>query len=816
MNSNELKIKMLTWRDTLEKRFETLGRWLFHNRIKTILLMLLVVAGLASNLRKITIRTSSDSFLHENDPALLDYNAYRDQFGLDERIVIAIHAPDVFDEAILKKLQALHKDLEDEVPYINDINSLINARNTRGEAEQLVVEDLLERWPQNEAELKVIKNRARQNPLYKNMLLSEDGTFTTIIIQTDAYSSKGTEENILEGFDAEEVPDTRDRFQREYLTDKENSEAVNAVKKVIKRHRSPEFIVYLAGSPVVTDTLKRTMRRDILKFIRLVVAAIALFLILIFRRISGVVLPLLVVILSVVCTLGLMALTGTPINMPTQILPSFLLAVGVGASVHLLAIFYKRFDEVGDKENAIAYALGHSGLAIVMTSLTTAAALGSFSMSKIAPIADLGRFAAAGVLISLVFTIVLLPSLLALFPMRTKKPRTGTGKPLMERLLTAIADFSVKHAKKIIFVSSVLIIIALTLASQLRFSHNFLKWFPESDPTRRATEAIDTAMNGSISMEVVVDTGRENGLHEPKILNALDELCIELETMKGDGYFIGKTWSLPTILKEINKALNENRPEFYTIPQDRNLIAQELLLFENSGSDDLEDVVDSQFSKLRVAIKLPWVDAVKYEEIIQRVKERFEKKLGASVKITITGITPLMGRAFSASIRSSAESYLIAFAVITVMMILLIGSVRVGLVSMIPNILPILVVMAVMVPLHMPLDMFTMLVGSIAIGLAVDDTIHFFHNFRRYYRQCGNAHESVRQTLTTTGRAMLTTSIVLSIGFFVYMFAYMNHISNFGLLTGLAIIIALLADFFLAPALMVLITRYEFSRKVNS
>jgi len=119
------------------------------------------------------------------------------------------------------------------------------------------------------------------------------------------------------------------------------------------------------------------------------------------------------------------------------------------------------------------------------------------------------------------------------------------------------------------------------------------------------------------------------------------------------------------------------------------------------------------------------------------------------------------------------------------------------------------VVMAVMVPFHMPLDMFTMLIGSIAIGLAVDDTIHFFHNFRRYYRQCGNAHESVRQTLTTTGRAMLTTSIVLSIGFFVYMFAYMSHISNFGLLTGLAIMIALLADFFLAPALMVLITRYN-------
>jgi len=795
-------MKSSTWQDRAEIQFEALGHWIYRNRVKMLVLTLLLVGGLASNLPKITIRTSSDSFLHEKDPVLLAYNAYRDQFGLDERIMIGIHTTDVFNDTFLRKLKALHRDLEENVPYVDDITSLINARNTRGEETRLVVEDLLEHWPKNEAELQAIKTRALQNPVYKNMLLSEDGTFTTIIMRTDTYSSQGAENNILAGFDDETAP------KRRYLTNKENSKTVTAVKKAIKRHQDPMFTVYLAGSPVVTDTLKRTMRRDMLKFIRMVVATIALFLILIFRRISGVVLPLLAVILSVICTLGLMALTGTPIKMPTQILPSFLLAVGVGASVHLLAIFYKRFDETEDKENAIVYALGHSGLAIMMTSLTTAAALGSFSMAQIAPIADLGRFAAAGVLISLVFTVVLLPSLLALSPMQPKKPRTGKGKPLMDRMLVSIADFSVKHAKGIASLSSVLIVVSLILASQLRFSHNQLKWFPESSAIRRSTETIDKAMKGSISMMVVVDTGRENGLHDPKILGALDELCTELETMKGDGYFIGKAWSLPTILKEINRALNENRPEFYAIPKERSLVAQELLLFENSGSDDLEEVVDSQFSKLRVAIKLPWVDALKYEEIIHRVKECFEEKLGDSAKITVTGITPLMGRAFSASIHSSAESYLIAFGAITVMMILLIGSVRLGLVSMIPNILPILVVMAVMVPARMPLDMFTMLVGSIAIGLAVDDTIHFVHNFRRYYQQCGNAHEAVRRTLTTTGRAMLTTSIVLSIGFFVYMFAYMSNMFNFGLLTGLAIIVALLADFFLGPALMVLMTRH--------
>ena len=804
---------MATWRESVARWFEALGRWVYHNRMKTLVAVMLVVVGLASNLRNMTIDTSSDSFFHEDDPALLDYNAYRDQFGLDERIVVAVRASQVFDEQVLEKLRALHEDLENDVPHIDDITSLINARNTRGEADQLVVEDLLEHWPRNAAELAAVRDRARQNPLYRNMLLSEDGTFTTIIIQTNTYSVSGAEEDVLAGFDDDQAAVADTVPKRKYLSNKENSQAVAAVKRVIQRHRAPGFAIYLAGSPVVSDTLKRMMKRDIRGFIKKVVAAVALFLALIFRRVSGVVLPLVTVVFAALCTIGLMALTGTSITMPTQILPSFLLAVGVGASVHLLAIFYKRFDATGDKEGALVHALGHSGLPIVMTSLTTAVALGSFSMAEIAPIADLGKFAAAGVLISLLFTVVLLPALLALSPLRPKKIKPDAGEPLMDRLLTGVADFSVRHARKIVFLSLVLIGIALILACQLRFSHNQLTWFPESSGVRKSTETIDRAMNGSITMELVVDTGRENGLHDPRVLNALDELCTSLEEMKGDGYFVGKAWSLTTILKEINKALHENRSEFYSIPQDRDLISQELLLFENSGSDDLEDVVDSRFSKARVAIKLPWVDAVKYEEIVQRVERLCEEKLGDSVRVTVTGLCPLMGNTFTAAIRSSAQSYLIAFGSITVMMILLIGSVRIGLLSMIPNILPILVAMAVMKLANMPLDMFTMLVGSIAIGLAVDDTVHFMHNFRRYYRASGDVHEAVRLTLTSTGRAMLVTTIVLSLGFFVYMFAQMSNVFNFGLLTGLAIIVALLADFFLGPALMVLVTRQSGQKK---
>ena len=162
----------------------------------------------------------------------------------------------------------------------------------------------------------------------------------------------------------------------------------------------------------------------------------------------------------------------------------------------------------------------------------------------------------------------------------------------------------------------------------------------------------------------------------------------------------------------------------------------------------------------------------------------------------------LFCRALNAAIHSMGKSYLIAAGVITIMMILLIGSLRIGLISMLPNLAPIIVIMGVMGLFGLPLDMFTMLIGSIAIGMVVDDTVHFMHNFRRYYHETGDVTEAVRQTLHTAGRAMLVTTVVLSIGFFVLMFASMNNVFYFGMLTGITILLALLADFLIAPALM--------------
>jgi len=225
-------------------------------------------------------------------------------------------------------------------------------------------------------------------------------------------------------------------------------------------------------------------------------------------------------------------------------------------------------------------------------------------------------------------------------------------------------------------------------------------------------------------------------------------------------------------------------------------------LFENSGSDDLEDFVDSGFSKARITVKLPYIDALDYTQLIAKINEEIKIHFENKAQVTVTGTSNLLARIMDAAIHSSAISYMLALVLITIMMLILIGDVKIGLISMIPNIAPILVMTTVMVLFDMPLDMFTMLIGAIAIGLAVDDTVHFMHNFRKYEMIHNDIDKAVKLTLLTTGRAMIVTTIVLSFGFFVFMGASMSNIFNFGLLTGIAIIVAVLADFLLVPALM--------------
>lgn len=529
------------------------------------------------------------------------------------------------------------------------------------------------------------------------------------------------------------------------------------------------------------------MRTDMQKFMRITLILILIFLFVIFRRLSAVFYPLLVIILSLLTTVGTMGWMGVAFKLPTQIVPPLLLAVSIGTTVHVLSIFFDRFNQNGDKREAMGYTLGHSGLAIAMTSITTAIGIASFSGSEVAPVSDMGKYASLGVMVSLVLTLILLPALLSLTRL---KPKPTQISHRLDGIMKKIAAIPTRHTRGVLIGSLILVLVSLAAATQIRLSHNPLKWFHADNPNRVATEVIDQKMNGSVTID-------------PEKLNILNDYTQELEKYVDPYTHIGKVVSLATIVKETNQALHGNDSAFYTIPQEQNLVSQELLLFENSGSDDLEDVVDSQFSKARVTVKLPWNDTIEAQTVLDHIRT-LTPEIFTDMNVTVTGMVPLLSNTFSHAIKSSVISYFIAFFAIAVMMMLILNSVRIGLLSMIPNLTPIIMGLLLMYIAKIPLDMFTLLIGSIAIGLAVDDTIHFSHNFRRYYLQTQDTTKAIELTFLTTGKAMVITTVVLSLGFFAYLAAYMISVQNFGLLTGSVILFALLCDLLLAPALMII------------
>ena len=795
---------MFQLRANIETRFEWLGAWLYDNPKKVLLATCLLVTFFAYQIPSISIDTSSEALLKKEDPSLLKYNHFRDQFGRAELIVIAIQSPEIFSSAFLSRLQSFHQQLEEEIPYLREVTSLINARSTRGDKDSLIVKDLLEDWPENPMDLARLKKEVLSNHFYLNYLISEDAKATAIIVETEATVTDEDlqAEDFMDVFD-EKISDTRLSGENpHYFSEKENQAVVAAINRVVGHHHTKDFPITVSGGPVVVEAFNRATMNDIRRCIVLSLISVALFLGILFRRPSGVILPMIIINAALLSTIGLMSFTGIPIKITTTVIPAFLLSVGVCDSVHVLAIFYRMLDRGQSKRDATVKALGHSGVPIVMTSLTTTAGVLSFLFADLSAIAEIGIFAAAGVVLALFYTLVLLPPLLSLTRVSAKRDRPKRILT-MDRFLEAIAAISTSHRRKIMLGGGLIFLVFFPAVFLLNFSHNIVEYFPDGSSIKQNLRLIDSRLKGSITLEVVLDTRHENGLHEPEILSQIEAFGRQTESFNQDGIAVGKVFSITDILKEIHQALNENDPSYYRVPQDRRIVAQELLLFENSGSDDLERIVDNQFSQTRITIKTPWVDAVVCEKFIEKIQQRLSEQFQASASIHATGLMALLARAISAAIYSMAKSYLVAFMAITILMIVLIGNWKLGLVSMIPNFLPILTTMGIMGLLHIPLDINSLMIGSIAIGIVVDDTVHFIYNFQKYYDRTANPYEAIRETLLGTGRALLITSLVLCTGFFILMFASLNHLVNFGFFTGITILIALTADFFLLPAIMV-------------
>ena len=781
------------------------GRWFFAA------LMFGIAIALGSRIPDLEIQTSTEEFLFEDDPVRATYDAFRAQFGQEQVVMLTIAPPELFDFEFLDRLRVLHDELEAEVPYLEDITSLVNARSVYGRGDELVVEDLLENLDRTPEALAALRDRVLSTPSYRDSgLVSGDGKATAILIEVATYSSLGDEGgDEFGGFDDTEPTAATGSEKRKFLTGAENSALVETIKEVSSRHESEDFPVLLGGGTMITHEMSVAMQKDIPRFFGGALAAIGVFLVVLFRRFTPVVLSVLVVVPAVAATFGLAASFGMPFAVTGQLLPSFFLAVGVSYTVHVTTIFLRELGTGTEREPALERAMRHSGLPVAMTALTTVVGMCSFLVAEMRPIANMGALAALGVAVVLVYALVLLPALIALLPMRAKR---SVETPRIDALLGATAALSARRPWWMVCITGALALGAVASWSLLKLSSDPIGWFPKEHPFYRAADYLTEHFGGASTLEVLVDTGRENGLHEPANMKRLERLEEMIEGYKESGANLSYTISVADIARETHQALNANDPAFYAVPDDRQLLAQELLLFENSGSDDLEKVVDPQFSTARFSIRSKWRNGVDTTGFIQEAEPELRAALAGVAEMELTGMMAVISRTVDATMGSMLRSYALALGLITPLMILLIGSLRAGLVSMVPNLVPIFMTLGMMGLTGIPIDMFTLLAGCIAIGLAVDDTIHFITGFRRYLAQGNDPVRAVELTMQTTGRALLFTSVVLTSGFLVLTLSDMLNLFQVGILTSFAISTAFILDVTVTPALLVLTHRGKYGR----
>ncbi|MBL1261537.1 MAG: MMPL family transporter [Thiotrichaceae bacterium] len=819
-----------------------------------------------SNLK---VDSSNDAMFNEGDPTLMDYREFQHQFGRDDIVIAAVTSDQLFSGEMMQKLRAFHRELEDVIPWLDDVTSIVNVDWIVEENGGLKVGELGDEWPITGVVSDKLKADVLSSSLYKNSLLSADGSMTLVIMRAVAFSSQeareaaggkpvarvdesqntgffsGIGQKIIrwhDEFDAylagknlndEAIDRDSDRFfgEQELLFEPEptttSSQRVadqtqtsglsglsgmelnaflDAIDQVVERHRTEGLDIRLAGGPIIDRMHNESIHSDILVLIAMALLVIVIGLALLLRTVTAVLLPLSVVVLAMLSTLGTMGYLGMPVSVISQALPAILLTAGVLDSVHLLSIYYQNRQRGESLDSAIINAFESSGSAVFYTSITTAAGFISFTVARLKPVADFGWMAALGIMLALLYTFLLLPALLKILGERSVSTSPNVSWDRYAKILVPLANFGVRRSCLVLVVTAVIIAVGAPGIARLDYSHDVLTWFSADEPVRVNTYAIDKKMRATVPLEIVLDTQRTNGILTPDFMKRMQQFQAYAKSYQAAGIEIGSANSLVDSLQRIHSQLAPYSGN--SIPDSEGLIHQEILLYEGGGAKEIERLTNRAYSLARITLRLSWADARDYVGVREALESKANAIFGDVATVKVTGTVDLLATGAMDVIKSMLSSYLLAIFLIGTMLIALLQRFSLGLVCLIPNLLPIYTGLAIMGYWGMPIDMFTVLLGGIALGLAVDDTVHLTHGVHRELIKGGRSvADVVQSTVMRIGPAMVVTTAVMASGFLIFGFSAMDALSRFGMLLGLVMVFALISDMLITPALINLLER---------
>ena len=860
------------------------NRVLRSKRLVLVVLALVSIGMFYAMATRTVFDLSSESFMQDESPAQIALDEFRRQFGSD-RSVFIIYKPtdgDVFSTQSLTAMQQLTSDLEnwqsldrakfpgvdlDQLIHIRRVKSLANIRLQESVGDALLSGRLLPKaLPETAEDLNSFKARAMAQPDYVSSFYSKDGGYGGILVQTDfgtvpiegyesAVDIAGVElDDSFSDFDVsfdeaaviQEV-EYRDVDPRDYL---DFSDALGAVYG----QYDEQLMYYPVGEPTIMSQMQDVLEQlRILGFLMVIIFAVLLWVL--FRSASALVWSMVTITLSVAWCWGVTVLLGVTLSSMIALTILLIFSVGIADCVHVMSAYFSFRREGIEHYAALTKSYEKVGLAILLTTVTTAAGILVLATSNLEPIRIFALMCAFGVVLAFFFTIVLLPILLDLWHPTAVTEKGSVADRLGDRwhalgnvpklviaLATATAIFIVLGGMLGLFINTVIaltywiinahqqilarvptivegaprlilaffaIILALCIygSTKIVIDTNISGLFKDDHPLAVAVNVVDNNMAGSQDMEVMIDTKTVDGMLDVDLLTAVDALQTSLEARYPNT--IGRTYSLANIVKDTNQVMNDDNPEFYRIPKSNQAVSQLLYLFNSANPEDRRNLVSDDYSRSHIAVTSRSMGSFGYQQMFAEVELDIEARFAhlktayPDLEIVLTGTMATFMVVSDEIARSQFNGFALALVLISLIMIITLGSIRGGVMGMIPNAIPAFLAFGLMGLLGIPLDTDTLLIAPVILGIAVDDTIHFMTHYRVELTKSKSISIALESAIREVGQAVMFTTMVIGLGFAVLSFSDYLGMAKVGFFGSLSIFFALFCDLFLIPAMII-------------
>ena len=745
---------------------------LAHQRavIACVLLVTLASAWAASGL---TFDTAIRSWFLDDDPVLVSYAAFQESFGADEVVLVVLSVEDegpdglgVFAPDALAVLAHISAGAE-AAPHARRVRSLLNAPVARFLDGAVQVGPLLDGVPPNVAVARALQVAALDSALLRDTLVTADARSAVLLVELD--------------------PEHTDLDDKVALVAGVRA-AVDSAPTV------PGLEVMLSGLPVIDSSVGDMARRDAIRVGPASGLVVILVGFLVFGRLRTALVPLVVVSIAVLWALGFTRAVGWKFGILGGPLLNVVLAVGVADSVHILADTLHRMARGGTPRESLRESLAELFVPCFFTSITTVAGFLAITASDVAPIREFGVMAAVGAFAAFVLTFTFLPVFVGW--VRPPSPeflaRQKTG--ILARTLTRLAGHTPRRDRAILAVFLVLVGLSAWGMTRVHVGANPIGFFRPGAPAREHTLAIEATVGGTGTIEILIDAP-DGGLKDPAILARLDALQGWLAERDG----VTEVRSVLDVLRATHRALKRGDPAAEVLPSTRAMAAQLYLVLE--GEEDFADFVQGDASRGRMTVRFNLSELEALILQIDGIEARLAAESGTpGLSLSATGYGLLFARLEGYLVNSQVRGMLYAFLAITLMLGILLRSLRLGLFAMIPNLGPVVVGLAIMAAVGIPLDPGTLLVGPLALGLVVDDTVHFLVRYRRLRAEGQSAEQATAAAIQGTGRAIVITTVLLTASFLTLLAASTAMAMHFGVIAALVAVLALLADLVVLPA----------------